>query len=171
MAALLSFTGVVLVSNPTLQLDFTQGHSSNYALGCFADLLAAVLVAFAYIIVKSFGTRVNFMVSVLSLGFFVGIYGFLMGGSSMLTMRKHPYAVRLVLIGSVFGFAGTCLLNKGFQYCRAGTGTLMRNIDVPVAWFFGVVFLNEVPHAMSLVGSTLVVTGTVLVGTKILFQK
>ncbi len=62
------------------------------------------------------------MVSVLSLGFFVGIYGFLMGGSSMLTMRKHPYAVRLVLIGSVFGFAGTCLLNKGFQYCRAAPG-------------------------------------------------
>ncbi len=111
------------------------------------------------------------MVSVLSLGVFLGIYGFLIGGSSIETMREHPYAVKLVLVGSLFGCAGNCFLTKGIQYCRAGTGTLMRNIDVPISWIFGVVFLNEVPHVMSLVGSSLVISGTLLVGTKTLFQK
>lgn len=170
-AAICSFIGVVLVSNPHLQLDFSAGQPPGFALGCFAVLTGSITVALTYCLLRAVSTQVHFMVSVLALGVGVGVFGALMGGASPSAIFADPHSLRLVLAGCVGGLFGTCCLNKAFGYCRAGTGTLMRNIDVPIAYILGVVVLGEIPHFVSLIGSALVIAGTFVVGSRSMFGK
>lgn len=171
IAALLSFTGVVLVSNPTFESAPPAGGMTDHVMGCAIALTGAVCAAAAYVTVRSFGTQISFVLSVLSLGVGVTIGGIIMGGASWSAVRDHPTGFLYAVTGAVFGFIGQCLLNKGFQYCRAGTGTLMRNVDVPLAWLLGLIFLHEVPYLTSLIGSGLVLAGTILVGLKQIMAK
>lgn len=170
-AAITSFIGVVLVSNPRLQLDFSAGQSPGFAIGCCAVLVSSITVALTYCFLRAVNTHVHYMVSVLALGVGGGILGALLGGASPSAMLADTHSLRLVLVGSVGGLFGSCCLSKAFSYCRAGTGTIMRNIDVPIAYILGVVVLGEIPRVGSLIGAALVIAGTVVVGSRSVFRK
>ncbi len=170
-AALLSFAGIILVSNPTLEIHITEMPDSNFALGCFIAVMSGFVVAFAYVTLKLYGAKIHYMCSVLSLGVWTAIFGVLMGGATMQPLKENSTGAFFAFVGCIFGVMSQCFLNKGFEYCRAGTGSMLRNVDVPIAYLLGLVFLNEVPHFASLIGSTLVIAGTLLVSAKQFFRK
>mmetsp|Transcript_3842 Transcript_3842/g.9193 ORF Transcript_3842/g.9193 Transcript_3842/m.9193 type:complete len:83 (-) Transcript_3842:138-386(-) len=64
----------------------------------------------------------------------------------------------LLLLGAIgtAGFLGQLLLTLGLQRSHAGRGTIMRYLEVPLAFTFGVVFLGEIPTVRSVVGSLLI---------------
>lgn len=165
VASFLSFTGVFLVSNPELSLETFRSHSSPEILGVYLALVSALLAAIAFTTIRYMGTRVSFMASVLSFGIFVSAIGAMIGGTSIRPLFAKKETAFLSAIMCISGFLGQCLISSGFQHCSVGVGTLLRNTDVPMAFLFGVLFLGEVPHIVSLFGSALVVSGSIIAGT------
>lgn len=162
-AAVCSFIGVVLVSNPHLRLDFVSGHAPGYALGCFVSLVDAVISALTCCLVRAFSADVHFMMFVLAMGVGVFVPGVLMGGVSLSAMTADAAMLRLVVLACFCGLFGTTCLHKAFSYCRAGTGSLLRTVDVPFSYILGVLVLNEIPQVLSLVGSALIIAGICMV--------
>jgi drug/metabolite transporter (DMT)-like permease len=164
IAAMVSFVGVALVAKAGASSSDTLPRSgaellAPRPLGILLALSAAMLSAAAYTIVRKMNSGVHFMFSVFSLGLTstviaslairVSILGFL----SDLAGGKVTGA--LLILQGIAAFAGQCALNKGLQHCR-GVGVLIRNIDVPLAYFFGIAVLGEVPSIASCIGATLV---------------
>lgn len=164
VAAVLSFVGVVLVSNPTLSIDLGSVHTSGYVFGLICVSISACVLACTIILIRSIGTEVSFMTLVLVYSFFVTAAGIAMGGADIQKMLQDPRGLAITLIASVFGFIAQCCLNFGFSRCPAGAGSVIRTIDVPLAFVLALISLHEVPHTMSIVGSMLVIIGVGLVG-------
>lgn len=167
MAAVLSFVGVVLIAQP--EFDFSADAISRHesTIGILAAFGSAFFSVVATISMRCLGTGVHFIVFVLDLGLCSTILALLLGGASsttLLLMRKE--GIILVLVASLFGFLGQCLVSRGLQLCRAGPGMLLRNLDVPVAYTFGLVFLGETASMGGLFGSSLVLLSTVIIGLR-----
>lgn len=157
-AASLSVVGASLVANPTM--DVPTKLSPSYLTGISLAFLSAMTVSAAFVSIRALGRRVHFMVNVLSFAVGGTILGILLGGTRLTGTTKGLW---MTVFGCVLGFFGQCFLNLGFQYARASTGSLLRNIDVPLAYILGLIFLGEVPHLVSVLGSGLVLVGTIIV--------
>lgn len=166
IATIASFTGVVLVADPfhiTQELSFWK-----YMLGIGSVLLSALFAAATYTTLRSIAAQISFMTSVLSFGSCVIVLSLSMGGASLEEFTKDKYVTGVALLGCLSGFFGQCCLSKGYAYCRAGTGSLMRNLDLPIVYLLGLIFLGEVPRFLSLFGSLLVIGGSVILGLEAL---
>lgn len=75
-------------------------------------------------------------------------------------------AATAVSPGCICGLFAQCMLNKGLQYCHAGPGVLVRNLEVPMAYVLGMLFLNETPTLLRAFGSFLVVCAAVIIGMR-----
>lgn len=64
----------------------------------------------------------------------------------------------LLLLQGFFAFFGQCFLNSALQYA-GGLSVMMRNLDVPIAYAFGI-GLGEVPTWQAGVGSAMVVVAS-----------
>ncbi len=161
VAGVVSIVGVFLVVDPTLDLGDVK--DSSYFIGVAFGLLSACLVACAMVCIRSLGSRVHYMGNVLAFGTGVTVLGLGMGGTT--TLAQEPTkGVVIGTLGCVSGFIGQCLFNKGLQHVRAGPGSVVRTIDVPLAFVLGVILLDEVPHVLSLLGAFLVVGGVAAIG-------
>lgn len=162
LAGIICFSGVALISRPGSGpvIDTT-----DRLLGSFCAFAAAVLSSMVFVAVRSMGTGVHFMVSVLSLSVATILVSAGLGGAlspaGLVRMKEGALAA---LGAALFSFSGQCFLNKALQLCRAGPGTLIRNLDVPITYLLGLLFLGEKPSWFSLVGSCLVLTGTLMIG-------
>lgn len=168
-AALMSVVGVILVSNPTLDPRAFLSDSPEFTLACAAALGAALAAASVMCLLRKIGRRIDFRVMVLSTGCCVGFYGFMLGGADMANLeilRDDPAALTVMLLGCCLGFMSACCMNSAFAYCPAATGPLIRNVDVPIAYVMGVVFLGEIPYAVAVAGSVLVLGGAGIIGCR-----
>jgi len=121
----------------------------------------------AYVTIRSLGTGIHFMQSVLSHGLGTIVVGVLMGGAmSPSQLLAHKEGTLHIIISSLFAFAGQCCMNKGLQLCRAGPGLLIRNLDVPVAYILGLLFLGETVSLLGIIGSFLVFFSAVMIGVR-----
>lgn len=107
------------------------------------------------------------MSSVLSLGLGVLVVSVVLGGAvNPIALLNNPSGLAMLVLSSLFGFVGQCLINRGLQLCQAGHGSLIRNLDVPVAYLLGLVFLGERPSWYSFAGSFLVVGSALMIGIR-----
>lgn len=157
-AASLSILGALLVANPTMEIPTKLSH--DYLSGISLAFLSAMMVSAAFVSIRALGRRVHFMVNVISFAIGGTTLGVLLGGTHLTGTTKGLW---MTVGGCVLGFFGQCLLNLGFQYARASTGSLLRNVDVPLAYILGIIFLGEVPHLVSIFGSSLVIVATIIV--------
>lgn len=170
-AAIFSFIGVVLVSNPHLKFSFAAAHTSSYATGCIFSMVGSFTFALTCILVRAASAQAHFMVFVLAMGIGVLVSGTFLGGISPAAMTADPKALGIVVVGCMGGLFGTSCLHKGLGFCRAGTGTLLRSIDVPLAYVLGVAVLGEIPHFVSVIGSAIIVLSISVVGLQGVFRK
>lgn len=165
-AASLSIIGALFVANPTMEVPSKL--SPSYLTGISLAFLSAIVVSAAFVSISALGRRVHFMVNVFSFatgGTFIGMF---LGG---MRLTGTTQGLWMTAGGCVLGFVGQCFLNLGFQYARASTGSLLRNIDVPLAYVLGLIFLGEVPHLVSVLGSGLVIVGTIIVAVGTMKKK
>lgn len=137
---------------------------SRDGVGVVLALAGAILAASAYTTVRAMGVRVHFMFSVLSLGLVGTVVATLLLSAEPATSGilqglgdaiRRPTVGLLLALQAAVAFLGQCLLNKGLQHCRAA-GVLIRNLDVPLAYLFGICLLGEIPSWWSTAGSVLV---------------
>lgn len=165
IAAVSSFIGVLLISRPGFKID--DIFNSHRIAGSLFAFGGAFFSSVAYVTIRNLGTSIHFILSVLSLGLGSIITSVTLGGAVgpgiFISMREGAL---LVLISSLFAFAGQCCLTKGLQHCRAGPGVLIRNVDVPLAYILGLLFLGEAPSWLSLCGSCMVLFSAVMLGVR-----
>ncbi len=162
LATVLSFGGVVLVADPWNEQSLVA--SKMNALGFALALFAACMAAGAYTTLRSVAPQVSFMSNVMSLGVFATMAGVALGGVSVHELTRDPRGIAFAVVASVCGFLGQCCVSEAYRYCRAGTGALMRNLDLPLVYIAGLWVLHEVPKLFAVLGSLLVVSGSLLLG-------
>jgi len=163
ISACLSMVGVSLVSNPTLS--FGGSISTTYAWGIGAVLCSAMLVAVANVAIRSLGMRVHFMANVMAIGVCETLTGAAMGGiTSTLSLRNNWAGFAVTLAAGVCGFLAECLFANGMQHCRAGTGSVIRTVSVPLSYLMGLLVLGETSNLVAIAGSCFVLSGMLVIG-------
>lgn len=167
IASVISFAGIILVARPGFGDETAIISTRDRIIGSLASFAGAWLSAISYVTVRSLGRSIHFMTFVFSLGFaciFVSVFlGGFMGPAGLLAQKTGTVNV---VGASLFAFAGQVCLTKGLQNCRAGPGVLIRNLDVPLAYIFGLLFLGEAPSWFSFAGACLVLTATLMIGLR-----
>jgi len=168
-SAVITLLGAILVTNPGLESPdkMTRG----YLLGCIFSLLNGVFNAAGTICRRWMGTNVHFMIVTMWMGF-----GSIFMGISMASVMNdyvpslinsissfYSKGVRLALLSGLLGFIGQCFLAEGFQYARAGPGSVVQSADLPMVYIFAIVFLGEYPSVVRIIGSLLVVVAALIV--------
>lgn len=165
LAAFLSFLGVILLTHSPS----TGSHSSVFVgktvLGVVLTLCIALGGAITHVIVRSEGTNVHFMLftfssSVTSL--FVALC--LDGVVSKDLIVHNPWGFVMSCVAGLCATFGIAAINLALAYCRAGPGLLIRNIDLPLVYVLGMIFLNEVPRFLAMVGAGLIFISAVIIG-------
>ncbi len=156
LAAFLSLLGGILVTDP-----FTQGAKTS-VMGVLLAVMAAGIAALGYTTLRAIATQVHFLASVLSLGLFTLLAG-LMGGGTV-ELFESATNTGITVVAAVLGFIAQCSMTKGYEYCTAGKGALVRNIELPLAYILGIAFLGEVPNVVSVVGGMFILAATLLIG-------
>lgn len=150
----------MLVSDPLHAAALVDTSRRTYIVGCSVALLAAIVASTTYTTLRSIAPRIHYMTSVLSLGSCLLIFGIIGGGASSRELGRNLRDTAVTSLGCVAGFFGQCALSAGYQHCRAGTGALVRNLDLPFVFILSAVFLSEVPRISSVIGASLVVAAT-----------
>ncbi len=96
------------------------------------------------------------MCTTVVMGIPLALIGLSQGGANL---PGFTFPVSLALFGCASGSLAYALMNKSLEYSRASTASLMSNVDLPFAYGMSVMFLGEIPHAMSWIGGVLVIIG------------
>lgn len=163
----LAICGAALVAQPGSGM--SEGDIRIRMIGCMYALGDAILSAFAYTIVRFLGANVHFSLSVGAVGLCGTIATAILGGAneSPITLAKEYGAGFVaVVLAAVFLFIAQSLLDAGLGYCPAARAMLLRTLEVPFAYSFGMIFLGETLDLPRAVGSALVVSAACVIAVK-----
>lgn len=152
--------GVVLVAQPT-----NPGIHVDAITGALAAMGAATTGSLAVILVKKLGTRVHFMVNMLSIGVGCTIVSGLTTSREQVQMLFIDVHHTLVpVLGAVVGFVSQALVNRSVQLCRPGPALVIRSLAVPISFTLGFLFLAETVSFFTVVGVFLVLGSVLYIG-------
>ncbi|KAJ2707932.1 hypothetical protein FB645_000281 [Coemansia sp. IMI 203386] len=174
VASALCLSGTVLVLKPSAVFSNSIDNvldqdpelsPSNPTRGATAAMLGAVCSAFAYCAVRKAGTAVHSMMHVVYFGLVSTIGSFvLMLCTQDPRMPASDYEWMVVVLTGMAAFAGLAVLNRGLQLAPAGTGTLMRNLDIVFVFIFGITLFDEIPDWTGIAGACVIIGCTVAMG-------
>ena len=166
-----SSIGVLLVARPTF-LGFpteTTDDEPSYAeiprgIVVVIGLIGAMASAATNILVRKL-TKVHAMVTVLWLMSF----GFVITTPITLFLKESKWPVTsehwiMVLFIGVLGFTGQGFKTQGLKWEQAGIGSMMRNLDLVLAFIFQITLLGEKYQGLSVIGATLTLLSSVGMG-------
>lgn len=165
LASIVSFVGIVLISHHPSSIPESLSQTSNHALGVTLALTAALCCSLGFVSARSLGSDVHFLTTVAAVALPALVLSVICGGA------LNPFMVPgkgglLGLLAGALGVGGQCFLSVGLQNCRAGAGAMIRNLDVPLAYAFGIIGMGETATLGGIIGAVLVVTGTGIVGIR-----
>ncbi|XP_035001336.1 solute carrier family 35 member G1 [Hippoglossus stenolepis] len=160
-----TLTGVLLIARPPFlfgqQVRGIEGNYTSHVKGTIAAFAGAVAAAFTFVILRKMGKSVHYYLSV----WYYAVIGLIecLIAVSVLGEWKYPYCGRdrwLLMLIAVLGIAGQTFLTKALQIEKAGPVSLMRTVDVVLAFIFQFIFFNRAPTLWSLGGALCVVAST-----------
>ena len=164
VAAMTSIIGIGLVAYPSSD-KFDKISSVTRIIGSAQAIFAAFWSAVSFVSIRGMSPDVHYIVNVLSYGIATLVVGISFGGTLKLDLIvDNSVGVFIAFMSALFSLAGQCLLTKGLQHCNAGHGGLLRTLDVPILYALGLIFLNEIPSIIRLLGSILVLSSTLGIG-------
>lgn len=169
IAVLLSAVGTLLIAvGQNQDVDGESIVLTTRILGLSMMVLGAFFASLAYTVIRTLGMSVSFMSSVLSFAcccFVISLFYNDMNGfpwREIAALRIEGLVATISL--GLASFIAQCFLNLGLQRCKAGPGILITNVEVPVVFLLGAVFLHEYPNAMSICGSALILSAAIVIG-------
>ncbi|XP_072229050.1 solute carrier family 35 member G1 [Leuresthes tenuis] len=160
-----TITGVILIARPPFlfgdHLRGIEGNYTNHVKGTIAAFAGAIAAAFTFVVLRKMGKSVHYYLSV----WYYAVIGLIecIITISILGEWKIPFCGRdrwILMLIAVLGIAGQTFLTKALQIEKAGPVSLMRTVDVVLAFFFQFVFFNRSPTWWSLGGALCVVLST-----------
>ncbi|KAK9759951.1 hypothetical protein K7432_016497 [Basidiobolus ranarum] len=171
IACLLCTIGLLLIGKPSFLFgqnipDSTDIDAEKRLWATGASLLGATMSSISVVMLRQMGKTAHFMTHVVYFGgssiLFSGFFTFFITTSSSIPNNFISWAVLLVI--GVTAFIGQSMQNKGVQLAPAGPIMLMRNFDIVFAFTFGILLFNEVPDGVSIIGTLLIIGGTLTMG-------
>lgn len=172
MAAALSIVGAALVThangNHTTDGD-GDGHTiliqpARRVIGSLCAVLSAMLSAVAITAIRHLGASVHFISTVVSFGLCCTVMAIPFGGLlSFHRFAQFGYGSIAVVVAACVGFAGQCCISLGLQRCRIAPAILLLNLEVPLSYVLGMVFLSEQPTLLRAVGSCCVFVAAIVI--------
>lgn len=158
VCALVGIVGVGLISD----LHGSGGSGSGTVIGVVLAVASAALSGVSYTAVRAMGLDVPPALSVMSLSVgSVVLTGGVGIGAGALGVDAGVLAggvgCAVILVASLFSVLAQLGLNHGLQRCPAGAGSVVANLDVPLVYILGTVFLGERCTSVQATGSVLVV--------------
>lgn len=167
---ILSLIGIILVLNPFSEDDEEEVSSNNdyakhYATGalrylcCFICFLGSCAFAFANIFVKEIKS-----INTVVIHFYFSVIGII--ATSLVLMLKGEY--QNLKISEVLLFMGCCgpliffffiFMTRALMIGKKGKVVVCNNLQLVYSYIFEIVFLQEIPTTLKLVGSVLLILG------------
>ncbi|XP_037546988.1 solute carrier family 35 member G1 [Nematolebias whitei] len=158
-----TITGVILITRPSFLFGEHPGgvEGTSHIKGAVAAFAGAIAAAFTFVVLRKMGKSVHYYLSV----WYYAVIGLL---ESIITVSilgewKMPNCGRdrwMLILIAVLGIAGQIFLTKALQLEKAGLVSLMRTVDVVLAFIFQFIFFNRAPTWWSLGGALCVVVST-----------
>ncbi|XP_071391686.1 solute carrier family 35 member G1 [Centroberyx affinis] len=160
-----TITGVILIARPPFlfgeRLHGIEGNYTNHIKGTIAAFAGALGAACTFVLLRKMGKSVHYYLSV----WYYAVIGFIecIIVLSALGEWTVPFCGRdrwILMLIAVLGIAGQTFLTKALQIEKAGPVSLMRTVDVVLAFIFQFIFFNRAPTWWSLGGALCVVAST-----------
>lgn len=170
----LTLVGVVLITRPPLIFgqtveSLTDNHveTENADLwGAVAAFAATLFGANAYVLLRAL-KGLHFSVIMTNFGSFALIQTVVVTWSiGALCMPRCGTDRLLVVALALFSFGGQILLTLALQMEQAGPVAIARSADIVFAFFWQVLFFNEIPNRYSVGGAILVTSSVLLTGLR-----
>ncbi|XP_050534262.1 solute carrier family 35 member G1 [Daktulosphaira vitifoliae] len=160
----LTMFGALLIARPPFLFNESSHHYQFF--GPIAAMLSTLFSATVYILLRALK---NIHFSVIMVCF--AIYSILQTSTMALAIGNLTWpkcgTERLLFVAlGLFSFAGQMLLTIAAQLEEAGLVAIARSIDVVFAFAWQIIFFNEIPSWLSLVGAVLVTSSVVLIGLR-----
>ncbi|CAL8281726.1 unnamed protein product [Merluccius merluccius] len=158
-------TGVILIARPPFlfgqRLDGIEGNYTNHIKGTIAAFAGAIGAAFTIVVLRKMGKGVHYYLSV----WYYAVIGLaeclivvtVLGEWALPPCGRDRWTLMLI---AVLGIAGQIFLTKALQIEKAGPVSLMRTLDVLLAFIFQFICFGHPPTWWSLGGALCVVAGT-----------
>lgn len=161
-------TMITKLVNPTIIIDQTttlqQQRSDIW--GPVAALSATLFGANAYVLLRAL-KGLHFSVIMLNFGSFALIQTFLVSWAIGALCLPRSTTERLLVVAlGLFSFGGQILLTMALQIEQAGPIAIARSADIVFAFFWQVLFFNEVPNRYSITGALLVTSSVIFTGLR-----
>ncbi|KAM6951787.1 solute carrier family 35 member G1 [Aplochiton taeniatus] len=160
-----TLTGVILIARPPFLFgERVSGIESDYARhlkGTAAAFAGALGAACTFVLLRKMGKSVHYYLSV----WYYAVIGFLqclvvLAATGQWTLPPCGYDRWIMMLIAVLGIAGQTFLTKALQIEKAGAVSLMRTVDVLLAFVFQFLFFGHAPTWWSLGGALCVVVST-----------
>lgn len=160
-----ALVGVVLIARPPFifgkHLTGIESNYTNHIKGAVAAFAGAIGAAFTIVVLRKIGKSVHYYLSV----WYYAVIGLIecIITVSVLGEWKIPFCGRdrwMLMLIAVLGIAGQAFLTKALQIEKAGPVSLMRTVDVVLAFLFQFIFFNRAPTWWSFGGAICVVAST-----------
>ncbi|XP_012269778.1 solute carrier family 35 member G1 [Athalia rosae] len=170
----LTLIGVVLITRPPLIFGNTvESLTDNHVETEHADLWGAVAAfsatlfgANAYVLLRAL-KGLHFSVIMSNFGSFALIQTIVVTWAiGALCMPRCGTDRLLVVALALFSFGGQILLTLALQMEQAGPVAIARSADIVFAFFWQVLFFNEIPNRYSVGGAILVTSSVLLTGLR-----
>ena len=170
----LTLIGVLLITRPPLIFGHTvESLSDGHAKIEHADLWGAVAAfsatlfgANAYVLLRAL-KGLHFSVTMTNFGSFALIQTITISWAIGALCLPRCGTDRLLVVAlALFSFGGQILLTLALQMEQAGPVAIARSADIVFAFFWQVLFFNEIPNCYSVGGALLVTSSVLLTGLR-----
>lgn len=170
ISIILTLIGVLLITHPPFLFgdDSNKERSDNVRslMGASAAFVSTIFGANAYVFLRLL-KGLHFSVIMTNFGaiaiLMTLMYSFIFG---ILCMPNCGTERFLVVCLALFSYLGQILLTMSLQMEQAGPVAIARSADIVFAFFWQVMFFNEIPSKYSVCGAVLVLSSVILVGLR-----
>lgn len=170
----LTLIGVILITRPPLIFGHSIGSLTDGQVkperadlwSAMAAFSATLFGANAYVLLRAL-KGLHFSVIMTNFGLFALIQTTLISWAIGALCMPHCGTDRLLVVAlALFSFAGQILLTVALQIEQAGPVAIARSTDIVFAFFWQVLFFNEIPNRYSVGGAILVTSSVLLTGDR-----
>lgn len=166
-AAIIAAIGAACVSLPNgfNSLHLFSGQSNEHALGVGLAISAAVLAGVSLTALRKLSLNSHFMVAVMAFGVsgFVTGFPFILNLPGGLTQKEYIHGGAFISEAAICGFLGQCCISRALKDCPVAPAAIFLNLEVPMSYMLGLMFLGEQPTTIQSVGSSLIVLSTLFI--------
>ncbi|KAG2217232.1 hypothetical protein INT45_012691 [Circinella minor] len=169
ICAVLCLAGTILVTKPGFLHfgDQPEPESSSdddlRTLGTISGIVGAIMIAFMYVTTRKIGTSVHFLVIVVYNGIITSLVSVILLFSVQEWVRPQSFfEYSVLLFVGILQFSSHCFMGKGLQLAPAGPASVMRMVEICLAFMFGILVFHEYPDLLSVLGATIIAGTTTL---------